>query len=117
MPTDLSLKEWMDRRGLKTADVLESLGIEEQTLRNWRSGGVPKRRHQFVRDFMEKWDRDKGTAPPPTASITLEVDQEVFDEWCRAALEESKIIREWLIDAANQYARGHFQVLESKKVK
>lgn len=95
----------MDSRNLKPSDIAAELQIEEQTLRNWRSAGVPLRRQEFVRLFMERWDEEHEIRPPAKGAFTLQVDQETFDHWNELALGEGKILTQWAIDSLNALAQ------------
>jgi hypothetical protein len=97
-------KEWMDERGLKAADVAREMRVDEATVRNWRSGGVPARRLPHVQAFMASWVDPSTVAPvkslqdyfPPGSMIHLTPDQDQFDRWTAAFKKSSEpTFREW----------------------
>lgn len=112
-------KEWMDSRGLRTKDVAESLHVEEQTVRNWRSQGVPERRLPHVRKFMSEWEP---TTPPSVEPISdaavddlatspqnlvLYPTADQFDTWTAAfKYSNARTLKEWAMDGLNSIASG-----------
>jgi len=102
-------KDWMDQRGLTSKAVASALHVEEQTIRHWRSLGVPNRRLPHVKKFMEEWD----AAIPQSEieklreqAIILHTSREQFRAWNLAALEEGKLIEDWAIQGLERLARN-----------
>lgn len=109
----------MDARGLKAADVAAELHVEEQTVRSWRSQGIPNRRLPHVLRYMEEWK-----APVPAAdqstftdqavadfvasrqNLVLHPEPEVFNAWT-AAFKHSRAetLEQWAIDGLSELAK------------
>jgi hypothetical protein len=115
----------MDERGLKTKDIAAVLQVDEATVRNWRSQGVPKRRMPHVQKFMDEW-QPAGSQPPTSRPIisnvavqdfkasgqnlVLNPEPEVFNAWT-AAFKHSpaETLEEWAIDGLTKLAAGQPQ--------
>ena len=101
-------KEWMDARGLSAADVAHALGTEEQTVRKWRSQGVPDRRRPHVERYMSEWV-DPASAPrqeADTSTLRIEFTDEELDEVSKASQIVDTPIREFIRRAAIHQARA-----------
>lgn len=94
-------RAWMDERKLGAAEVCGLLGVSVQTIHNWRSSGVPRRRLPHVRDLMARWDA-LGTTP--LATIVLRLGPEQFEQWSAAALASGKVLTRWAVDALDEIA-------------
>ncbi len=96
-------KQWMDERGLSAADVAKSLGTEEQTVRKWRSQGVPDRRRPHVERYMAEWI-DASTlaakAESETSILRIEFTDEEMDEVSQASNIVDTPVREFIRRAA-----------------
>jgi hypothetical protein len=114
------LKSWMDARGLAAGDVAKALGTEEQTVRKWRSQGVPPRRLPHVQRYMAEWTDPATLAPPITEeniralresqNLILRPTEHQFKAWDRASRRvDAEDIEEWAIrglDALAQKEHG-----------
>ncbi len=123
-------KEWMDSRGLKTKDVAEDLHVEEQTVRNWRSQGVPERRAPHVQRYMAEWKAPAVSSAVPRTSVSDQVvadfvasrqnlvlhpEPEVFRAWT-AAFKHSRAadLEQWAIDGLSELAKRNNLKVEPK---
>lgn len=79
-------RDWMDARGLSAREVGARLHVEEQTIRHWRSKGVPERRMPHVQNMMATWD---DTAPDLVEirlqTLVIRTDPDQFRRWESAA--------------------------------
>lgn len=100
-PVTRELIEWMDARKLSAAQVAERLGVQAQTIRNWRACGVPARKEDHLRQVMAEWDARPGAA---LGALLLRPTPEEFRAWNQAALEEGKLIEDWAIEGLNRLA-------------
>lgn len=121
-------KDWMDERGLKSQDVAADLHVEEQTVRIWRSQGVPPRRQPHVAKYMAEWtdpsQRGTGASIVSLGEATAEAmerllkDQIVltptpaqYERWDRASRKASaSTFKDWIVDGLDQLAErelGH----------
>ncbi len=103
----------MNDRGLSTKDVAPGLHVEEQTVRNWRSNGVPERRQPHVEKFMADWDRaakESESKPGENLSqqpLVLHPSREQFRLWEKAAYNAGEIhLEDWAINALDQLAQA-----------
>jgi hypothetical protein len=102
-----NFKDWMDARGLSAATVAKDLGTEEQTVRKWRSQGVPNRRRPHVERYMAEWV-DPSEAPntdAETSTLRIEFDNDELDLVSTAAGIVDTPIREFIRRAAIHQAR------------
>ena len=108
-------KAWMDARGLKTKDVAASLHVEEQTIRIWRSQGVPPRRQPHVEKYMTEWlppsaapivitDEDIATFQASQQNLVLNPTEAQFDAWSQAALAKHQSLKTWALEGLDQIA-------------
>lgn len=106
---------WMDARGLSSADVARDLGTEEQTIRKWRSQGVPDRRRPHVERYMENWSSDINrpsvsdeaikTMLASQQNLVLRPEPEEFNAWCQAfKLSNARNLEEWAMEGLNRLA-------------
>lgn len=105
-----TFKLWMDRLGLKSKDVAQALQIEEQTVRHWRSTGVPPRRLPFVQKVMDDWPEGATSASIDnlrTQPLLIQASHEQFRRWNIASLTAGKLIEEWAKDVLEE-AADHF---------
>jgi hypothetical protein len=121
-------KEWMDERGLKSQDIAADLHVEEQTVRIWRSQGVPPRRQPHVAKYMAEWtdpsQRGAGAAIVSLGDTTADSmerllkDQIVltptpaqYDQWDRASrAANAPTFKDWIVDGLDRLAEkelGH----------
>lgn len=98
----------MDSLGLSAKDVSVRLHVEEQTIRNWRSSGVPSRRLPHVRNIMAEW----GNPPSPDLeqfrqqTLVVRVTPEQFRRWesaTRASGEDH--VEDWARNSLEEIAR------------
>lgn len=107
-----NFKDWMDERGLSARQVATWLHVEEQTVRHWRSQGIPERRKAHVETFMREFDVGKVATPDPLAELrgrTLKVDvsREQFRAWEAAAHDAGFVhIEDWAVHALAEYAKS-----------
>lgn len=107
-PHEDDLKSWMDSRGLSAAEVARSLGTEEQTVRKWRSQGVPARRLPHVVRYMAEWIDPTTPAPPAEAEtniLRIEFDDTELDDVTKAAAIVDTPLREFIRRATIHKAR------------
>lgn len=97
--------EWMDRKGLRPDELADRFGVERQTIANWRSAGVPKRRTAHVLSVMASWPDAPGPSGPNIQPLLLQATIDQFDRWNRAALSEGKIVREWIIESLDKMSK------------
>ncbi len=100
-------RAWMDERGLSASDVAKDLRTEEQTIRKWRSQGVPDRRRPHIERYMAEWT---GPTSAPrqdadTSVLRIEFTDEELDEVSRAAGIVQTPIREFVRRSAIHQAR------------
>jgi transcriptional regulator with XRE-family HTH domain len=101
------LKQWMDARGISALEVAKALGTEEQTVRKWRSQGVPPRRISHVERYMSEWI-DPSTAPrteADTSTLRIEFSDDDLDIVSTAASIVDTPIREFIRRSAVHQAR------------
>lgn len=104
----LKFRRWMDGHKLKAADVAGALFVTEQSVRNWRSAGIPPRRQPQVADWMAGVD---AAAQGPSFDLlrnrplVVEADPGEFHAWEHAALREGKTLTEWARSGLTEMAR------------
>jgi hypothetical protein len=108
-------RAWMDARGLKTKAVAADLQVDEATIRNWRSQGVPPRRLPHVKKYMAEW-RESNAALPVISdeavtafaathqNLVLHPTEQQFDAWSEAALAAKKTLKAWAIQGLGKMA-------------
>ncbi len=99
-----SFRSWMDGLKLKSPAVASRFGVTEQTIRHWRSQGVPPNRQDFVSRIISDWDKTPTTGIP----IRVFATDEQFDAWSQAALADGKVLKDWATDGLDLLAREHF---------
>lgn len=98
-------KEWMDARGLSAMEVAEAMGTEEQTIRKWRSQGVPDRRRPHVERIMETWDESKSQDSDELNKVRIDFTDDEMDLVSEAAQVVQTPLREFIRRAAIHKAR------------
>lgn len=110
----------MDARGLSAGDVALALGTEEQTVRKWRSQGVPDRRLPHVERYMAEWIDPSIAAPVVTEdniralresqNLVLKPTADQFEAWDRASRKDgAETLHAWAtrgLDALAGTAEG-----------
>lgn len=110
-------KDWMDARGLKTKSVAPDLHVDEATIRNWRSQGVPPRRLPHVERYMRDWI-DTATPSGPVISddavsafaashqnLVLHPTEDQFDAWTSAFKQSSAPnLKSWALRGLDEMA-------------
>jgi hypothetical protein len=111
---DFSLKfrQWMDGRKMRAAEVADALFVTEQSVRNWRSAGIPPRRQPQVADWMAEVDAAAHGSPAGylrVRPLIVEAGLEEFRSWERAALRNGQTLTEWARSGltAMAYGRGN----------
>jgi len=101
-------RDWMDAHRLRAEDVAKALHLSEQTVRNWRSVGIPPRKRSAVEEFMQNYQSrlDARLAELRIQTIVIETTREEFRQWNAAALAEGKLIEDWIKDGLNRLAQG-----------
>jgi len=94
-------KSWMDRHGFTPTNLSPLIRRGVGTLKNWRSDGVPPRVHDFVRDFMERYEHEKTIS---LNKLILEVTDEQFQRWNSSALRSGQLIKDWAIEGLDHLA-------------
>ena len=105
---DLTLKNWMDARGISAEVVAAALDVGVQTVKNWRSIGVPERRKAHVAYFMDSWhDAAAPPAAPLRQTIIVHPTVEQFRLWNRAAIskKEPQLIEDWALQGLDYLAK------------
>ena len=100
-------REWMDGRRMKAAEVGDALFVTEQSIRNWRSAGIPPRRQAQVAEWMAGQESvDQGTPIDFLRSRPLVVDvtPEEWHCWEDAAFAARKKLTDWARDGLNEMA-------------
>ena len=98
----------MDAAGLAVGQVAGMLGVAEQTVRNWRSVGVPPRRMRHVRHVMATWRPGDPDGYRGESSLTLRCDPERHSRWCRAASIAGQGVVVWAFGALDSAAAREF---------
>jgi transcriptional regulator with XRE-family HTH domain len=98
------LRTWLDAQGLSAEKAAAIFGVEAQTIRNWRSSGVPERRRLQVEQVMANYK------PPETgmtldATITIHPTWEQLQCWMDAARSVGKSPLEWAQEGLDAMAR------------
>jgi transposase-like protein len=102
--TGKEFSKWMDESGIALTEAALHFGVSEQTIYNWRSTrGIADSKAAWVRGRMRDYIHQRGVAQLPER-LVLEVPPPQFDRWCRAALREHKIPRDWAIDTLDRIA-------------
>ena len=102
-------------RGLKSSDVAADLHVEEQTIRIWRSQGVPPRRKPHVEKYMENWSAELNqpmvsdeaieSFKSSQQNLVLHPDPEEFDAWCRSFKNSNaRNLEEWAMEGLSRLA-------------
>lgn len=96
---------WMDARKLGAEEVGERLGISAQTVRNWRSSGIPARRQAHAQKIMEQWDRHQRTADE-LDHLILRPTEKQFERWNIAAISGPKprTLKDWAMEGLDALA-------------
>lgn len=94
------LVAWMDARNLSAEEVGRLLGVSAQTVRNWRSQGVPKRRESHVRMLIDEWEARRASGAE-LGKLILRPTEEQFRRWNRASISgfQPQTIEDWAMDA------------------
>ena len=95
---------WMNSKKLKSEAVCVRFGASLQTIRHWRSKGVPKSRQEFVLNTIAGWDT--GSTGGPTLYIYASKQQ--FRAWSEAARDEKKILEDWAMEGLDEMAKEYF---------
>ncbi len=101
------MKDWMDAHGISAETVASSLKVGIQTVKNWRSIGVPERRKAHVNYFMSTWKEHAGDAADLRQTLILRPTPDQFDTWNDAALAEGKRISSWALEGLDTLAREY----------
>lgn len=100
-------RDWMDQRRLSAPQVAEALHVSEQTVRHWRSGGIPPRRQPVVKEWMRAFDQraDVQVADLRKQTLIIEPTRDEFRSWNQAALLDGKLMEDWIKDGLNRLAQ------------
>lgn len=96
------LIDWMDAKDLTAQDFAERLGVQAQTVRNWRSAGVPERKVDHVRAVMAQWDSHPSSR---LGALVVRATAMQFRQWNRAALDRGMLMEDWAAEALDEMAR------------
>jgi len=116
MSKNPDLKKWMDERGLNAAQVAKALGTEEQTVRKWRSQGIPDRRRPHVERYMSEWidpTSQNIVAHSENNVLRIEFNDEEMDQVSTASNIVDTPVRDFIRRAAVHQAR--FKIAEELK--
>lgn len=109
-------RDWMDEHRLKAIDVCEALHVSEQAIHNWRSQGVPPRRHPHVERYMAEWVDPSAVVVPSISeaniqalrerqNLVLRPSDEQFEAWDRASRKDgAETLHEWAMRGLNSLA-------------
>lgn len=98
------LKTWLDARGISSDDAAKLFGVEPQTIRNWRSSGVPERRRLHVEAVMANHGKAGEPGPRMLTEITIRPSLPQLQSWHNAAQSQGKDLETWTIDGLDQLA-------------
>ena len=98
----IDLKTWMDEHRVTVDRAAEIFGKSAGTIRNWRSAGVPENLREWVASRIHEETERLGNQLPD--QITLRPDADQFDQWNRAALDDGKIVRDWIYETLDRAA-------------
>jgi hypothetical protein len=103
---DLALKNWMDARGISSEVVAAALNVGVQTVKNWRSIGVPERRKAHVNYFMSTWSNAEPAAAPLRQTLIVHPTVEQFRAWNLAAISQHppQLLEEWALAGLDELA-------------
>lgn len=92
--------EWMDTHNLSPKDISVALGAEIQTIRQWRSLGVPRRRVPHLTIFMKNWGKfaDAPVSGSQSQPLTLYPSTAQFRRWGDAAAARGKNVLDWAME-------------------
>jgi len=99
----------MDGQKMKAAEVADALFVTEQSVRNWRSAGIPRRRQPQIADWMAEIDAAAKGSPIDylrARPLIVEAGLEEFRAWESAALREGKTLTEWARTGLSAMAHG-----------
>lgn len=112
---DFSLKfrSWMDGHKMRAAEVADALFVTEQSVRNWRSAGIPPRRQPQIADWMAEVDAAAHGSLADylrVRPLIVEAGLEEFHIWERAALRNGQTLTEWARSGLTAMAHGRGNV-------
>lgn len=116
-------RAWMDERGLSAADVAVGMRSEEQTIRKWRSQGVPDRRKPHVERYMREWSSPRREITDAEVqafrakdAIVITPEPEQYDRWDRASrVDGAETLKEWIFTGLDRLADEVISKESSKK--
>lgn len=105
-------RDWMDGHDprLRAEEVGRALDVSPQTIRNWRSSGVPDRKMAAVLRIMREWDTTAGVQMGNRLCITASDEQ--FRAWNQAAISEEGgpyLLEEWAKNGLDKMANDYSQ--------
>jgi hypothetical protein len=106
---DTDFRKWMDEKKLRAETVGKALDVSAQTVRNWRAGTIPKRKHDAIQRIMREWDNSPATQIG--SRLSVQATDEQFRAWNRAANEcedGPMLIEDWARISLNKLAREYF---------
>lgn len=104
----LKFRRWMDGHKMRAAEVADALFVTEQSVRNWRSAGIPRRRQPQIADWMAEIDAAAQGSPIDylrARPLIVEAGLEEFRTWESAALRNGKTLTEWARSGLTEMAR------------
>lgn len=110
-------RKWMDARKLTAAEVGEALGVSAQTVRIWRSQGIPPRREPHVAKLMEEWET-RQRAAAELGKLILRPSEDQFRRWNRASITgpRPQTVEDWAMDALEAAAAEDLEAESGLKV-
>lgn len=96
----------MDSTRLRADQVAERLNVSAQTIRNWRSAGIPPRRASHVEKLIREWESNPLSHIGPR--LTIRATEEQITRWNIASMNEQKTIEAWAVDGLEKLARQTF---------
>ena len=93
---------------MRAAEVADALFVTEQSVRNWRSAGIPRRRQPQIADWMAEIDAAAQGSPIDylrARPLIVEAGLEEFRTWESAALRNGKTLTEWARSGLTEMAR------------
>ncbi len=103
--TEQDLKEWMDSRGVTAERMADALKVSPQTIKNWRSVGVPERRRAHVSYVISAWSDNPPAQSPLTQPLVINPTREQFRAW-ESAVRNSEFdhLEDWAIHGLDMLA-------------
>lgn len=106
------IKAWVDSPQRGRAWLAEQCGVSTRTVGNWLTVSnieVPAKSLRIIEQLM----RD-GAQEDATQNLVLEIGNEKFDAYNKAALKHGMLIKEWLVSIVDAAIDAESKPIESK---